>query len=75
MLLSPSFLIVWTLSIACLLSSTDVMGEAQDLVQYRSGSDIADADVVTVRSLSIHLHFLESVRHAQSNICVLPVFD
>lgn len=75
MLLPPSFLIVWTLSIACLLSSTYVMGEAQDLVQYRSGSDIADADVVTVRSLSIYLHCSESVRHAQSNICVLSVFD
>lgn len=54
MLLLPSFLIAWTLCIARVLSSTEVVKVPQDLVNGYSGSEMLDANVVTVRSLSTY---------------------
>ena len=57
MLLLPSFLIAWTLCIARVFSATEVVKAPQDLVSGHSSSEILDANVVTVRSLSIYLHY------------------
>lgn len=70
MLLLPSFLIVWTLSITSVFPSTEVVKESQDLVNSHSGSDILDDNVVTVRSLSIYLHCFEFICTVWSNIWV-----
>lgn len=68
MLLLPSFLIAWTLCTARVFSSTEVVKAPQDLVNGQSGAEILDANVVTVRSLSIYLYCLEFTCNVWSNI-------
>ena len=75
MLLPSASMIIWALSIACIVSSNNVLGLSQDLTKYHSSVGIVDTDVVTVRSLLIYLQSLESVRHMLPNICKHSVFD